>query len=104
VLHADSKQTAILSLLLTLLLGAPLLTLILILFGAPMSTHIPHTFLCAAHIALLSAFPLIYVRGVDAHSWRGVVALMLPVDEVFGAAVGTLFGAWIGAVPIPLDW
>lgn len=104
MLQTDSNQTAILSLLLTLLLGAPLVTLLLILFGAPMSTHVPHTFLCAAHIALLSAFPLIYVHGVDTHSWRSVAALMLPADEVFGAAVGTLFGAWIGAVPIPLDW
>jgi len=27
-----------------------------------------------------------------------------PIDEVFGGAVGCFVGAWLGAVPIPLDW
>lgn len=27
-----------------------------------------------------------------------------PIDEVFGAAFGCALGAWLGAVPIPLDW
>lgn len=26
------------------------------------------------------------------------------MDEVYGATLGALLGAWIGAVPIPLDW
>ncbi|KAJ9637686.1 Glycosylphosphatidylinositol (GPI) anchor assembly protein [Coniosporium tulheliwenetii] len=26
------------------------------------------------------------------------------MDEVYGAALGTLLGAWVGAIPIPLDW
>ena len=26
------------------------------------------------------------------------------MDECLGAAVGTLFGCWLGAIPIPLDW
>lgn len=30
--------------------------------------------------------------------------MALPVDEVFGAALGACLGAWLGAVPIPLDW
>jgi phosphatidylinositol glycan class F len=97
-------QTSIFSTLLSLLLGTPLVTFILILFGAPITTHLPHTILCGAHISLLAALPLIYVHGVDKENWRRVGALMLPVDEVFGASVGTLFGAWAGAVPIPLDW
>lgn len=27
-----------------------------------------------------------------------------PLDEVFGGSLGALVGAWLGAVPIPLDW
>lgn len=27
-----------------------------------------------------------------------------PLDEVFGGALGAVLGAWLGAVPIPLDW
>ena len=30
--------------------------------------------------------------------------MLLPIDDVYGAALGTLMGAWIGAMPIPLDW
>ena len=29
---------------------------------------------------------------------------MLPFDGVWGATVGTALGAWLGAIPIPLDW
>jgi phosphatidylinositol glycan class F len=76
----------------------------LILFGAPLTTHIDHTILCAAHISLLTSLPLIYTHGVDTDKWRRIAALMIPLDEVFGAAVGGCFGAWAGAVPIPLDW
>ena len=90
--------------LLTGLLGAPLLAGLLILFGAPFTTHLWHTLLCGAHIAVLSGLPLIYVHGVDTEVWRRIAALMAPVDQVFGAALGAVFGAWIGAIPIPLDW
>lgn len=33
-----------------------------------------------------------------------ITALMVPIDEIYGATLGALVGAWIGAVPIPLDW
>lgn len=95
---------AFLSLLLSTVAGAPLAGITLILFGAPLTTHFPHTFLCAAHISLLASVPLIYVHGVDGERWREIVGLLPPIDEVFGAALGTLMGAWLGAVPIPLDW
>ncbi|KAF2429781.1 PIG-F-domain-containing protein [Tothia fuscella] len=101
---ASRITPALLSLTLSLALGTPLLGTILILFGAPLTTHIHHTILCAAHISLLSALPLIYTHGIDTDKWRRIAALMIPLDEVFGAAVGTCIGAWIGAVPIPLDW
>ena len=76
----------------------------LVLFGAPITTHGWHTVLCAAHISLLGVLPLVYVHGVDGQTWREIVALLLPVDEVFGGMIGTVLGAWLGAVPIPLDW
>ncbi|KAF4308020.1 GPI biosynthesis protein Pig-F [Botryosphaeria dothidea] len=97
-------STAVLSLILSTIAGVPLVTIILILFGAPLTTRLGHTVLCAAHIAYLAAVPTIYAFGVDGAKWRELVALMVPVDEVFGAAIGTIFGAWAGAVPIPLDW
>ncbi|KAF1996779.1 hypothetical protein P154DRAFT_498034 [Amniculicola lignicola CBS 123094] len=95
---------AFLSLVLSALVATPILTATLVLFGAPVTTHHFHTLLCGAHISLLSTLPLVYVHGVDGHTWREVVALLLPIDEVYGGMIGTVMGAWLGAVPIPLDW
>jgi phosphatidylinositol glycan class F len=86
------------------LASTPLLTATLVLFGAPVTTHHTHTLLAGAHIAVLSTLPLVYVHGVSGETWREVVALLLPIDEVYGGLIGTVLGAWLGAVPIPLDW
>ena len=99
-----STQPAILSLIASLSLSTPLLTVILILFGAPLTTHFWHNLLCATHMSLLGALPLFYVHGVDARMWREISGACLPFDEVWGGAVGTVVGSWLGAVPIPLDW
>ncbi|WEW57346.1 Glycosylphosphatidylinositol (GPI) anchor assembly protein [Emydomyces testavorans] len=95
---------AILSLLLPLLLGTPLLAVLLVLFGAPITTHITHTVLCAAHMSVLAGTSLVYVHGTDGSVWREIWSASRAVDSVWGAAVGTGVGAWLGAVPIPLDW
>ncbi|KAG9201285.1 Glycosylphosphatidylinositol (GPI) anchor assembly protein [Epicoccum nigrum] len=95
---------AFLSLLLTALAATPLLAALLVLFGAPATTHHEHTLLAAAHMAVLGALPLVYVHGVRGETWRQAVALLLPVDEVYGGLIGTVVGAWLGAVPVPLDW
>lgn len=76
----------------------------MILFGAPLLTHLPHTFLCAAHLSLLSLFPLIYVHGVDPLTWLSLASFNAPLDECFCGLLGAFLGAWLGAVPIPLDW
>ncbi|KAE8379778.1 GPI biosynthesis protein family Pig-F-domain-containing protein [Aspergillus bertholletiae] len=95
---------AILSLTLTTLLATPVLAILLVLFGAPLTTHHAETLLCAAHMALLTSTALIYVHGVDGSVWKEVWGAQRPADAVWGAALGTCVGAWFGAVPIPLDW
>lgn len=77
---------------------------LLILFGAPAASYVPHTFLCAVHISLLSVLPLVYVYNLDANIWKDIIAVRLPLNGVYGASVGTWVGAWLGAIPIPLDW
>ena len=99
--HRD--QAAVLSLVLTGLL-TPLFHCTMVLFGAPFLTHVRHTLLCAAHIALLSLFPLFYARGVDSSAWAAIAGFLAPLDETFGGLIGATAGAWLGAVPIPLDW
>jgi phosphatidylinositol glycan class F len=86
------------------LLVAPGLHALLVLFGAPLLALAPHTALLAAHASLLAVFPLLYSRGVDGRQWRAVAAFAAPMDEVFGGLVGAAAGAWLGAIPIPLDW
>ena len=96
-------KTAIIASLLSLV-SIPALAAIQVLCGAPLTTHLPHTLLSSAHLALLAVFPLIYVHGNDGKKWREIVSAYSPIDEVFGATVGCFLGAWVGAVPIPLDW
>lgn len=98
------NQPALLSLTLTLLLATPILTILLILFGAPLTTHTPESILCAAHMAILSATGLIYVHGVDGAVWHEIWGVARPGDGVWGGAMGMGIGGWLGAVPIPLDW
>ncbi|KAG5974970.1 hypothetical protein E4U55_007922 [Claviceps digitariae] len=99
----NAVSTAILALLLTAMV-TPIIHILFILFGAPFLTHAPHTLLCAAHFSLLTAYPIFYTRGSDAQAWTAVVSASAPLDETFGALAGAVLGAWLGAVPIPLDW
>ena len=69
-----------------------------------MTTHHLQTLLLALHISLLTTPPLFYTQGVSSERWRSLVSLSAAVDETRGAAMGTLMGAWLGAIPIPLDW
>ncbi|KAF6811274.1 GPI biosynthesis protein family Pig-F [Colletotrichum sojae] len=85
-------------------LVTPIIHVVLVLFGAPFLTHVAHTLLCSAHVALLALFPLFYVHGVDAAAWLAIASAQAPLDEAYGGLVGGLLGVWLGAVPIPLDW
>ncbi|KAF1815231.1 hypothetical protein P152DRAFT_471848 [Eremomyces bilateralis CBS 781.70] len=102
--YATNLATSLLALTLAMVLGPVLLTIVLILFGAPITTHLPHTFLCACHMSLLAIQPLVYTHGVNAAKWRELSGLLVPVDEVVGGSLGVFIGAWLGAIPIPLDW
>ncbi|KAJ5688547.1 Glycosylphosphatidylinositol anchor biosynthesis protein 11, partial [Penicillium macrosclerotiorum] len=95
---------AFFSLSLTSLLATPVLSALLVLFGAPLTTHNAETLLCGAHMALLSTTALVYVHGVDGSVWKEVWGIARPADAVWGGALGTGLGAWFGAIPIPLDW
>ncbi|KAI0528234.1 GPI biosynthesis protein family Pig-F-domain-containing protein [Xylaria bambusicola] len=95
--------TSLVSFVLTIV-SAGVLHVLLVLFGAPFLTHFPHTFLCAFHISLLGLYPLFYTRGVSSKDWMEILSARAPIDEVYGGLLGAGVGAWLGAVPIPLDW
>jgi len=101
---SSSKGLTVFYALLLSLISVSVLAAVQVLFGAPITTHIPHTLLGSAHVTLLAIFPLIYVHGSDGQKWREIASVYSPIDEVFGGSVGCFLGAWLGAVPIPLDW
>ena len=76
--------------------------MLLVLFGAPATTHILPTVLCAMHAALLVVAPLVYKYHLEGRVWREILGGRAVVEESFAGAVGALVGAWLGAVPIPL--
>ncbi|ATY66142.1 GPI-anchor biosynthesis [Cordyceps militaris] len=96
-------QSVIVALVLSAL-TVPALYALLVLFGAPFLAHTAHTVLCAAHFALLAVFPVVHARGLDRSALVAVAGAAAPLDEPYGALVGAAAGAWLGAVPIPLDW
>ncbi len=113
--NTQKQQTTLVSLVLSAAAAAPLLHGAFVLLGAPLLTHAAHTFLCALHLSLLGVFPLLYARGLpDAkrRAWMAAAAAvaaqppppLLLLDEPAGGLVGACAGAWLGAVPIPLDW
>ena len=89
-------------------LATPLLHLVLVLFGAPFLAQTLRTLLCAAHFAVVGLYPVIYTRGTDGTgAWRALMsgsAMAQQFDAAVGGLYGACVGAWLGAVPIPLDW
>ena len=82
---------------------------IIVLFGAPLTTHTPQTLLAAAHITLLSTYPLSSSLPPSLETVRQLITLEYSTDVdvlkwTYWGGIGTVLGAWLGAVPIPLDW
>ena len=103
VVYLFLLQTILVALVLSIV-GAGALHGLFVLLGAPFLTHAAHTFLCAQHLALLGLFPLVYARGLGGEDWLEILGARAPLDECFGGLLGACAGAWLGAVPIPLDW
>jgi GPI ethanolamine phosphate transferase 2/3 subunit F len=101
--NRSALQTALLSTALTIF-TIPALHVAMILLGAPLLTHQAHTLACAAHLAVLGLFPLFYAHGVDSAAWRALGGGRAALDDSYGGLAGACLGAWLGAVPIPLDW
>ncbi|GLB39617.1 putative GPI biosynthesis protein family Pig-F [Lyophyllum shimeji] len=93
--------------------------LVLVLFGAPSTSYILHTYLLALLISLLVVFSPAYSLGppslssdtqalVNRITWVRLFAefsIRTPVERAFVyPAIGTFLGSWVGAIPIALDW
>ncbi|KAF7319595.1 hypothetical protein HMN09_00299600 [Mycena chlorophos] len=87
---------------------------VLILLGAPLSSHVPQTYLLAAVLAILTTFVPAYTLGspfdstVTRLTWLRIFAELSsrsPVERaILYPALGTVVGSWLGVIPIALDW
>jgi phosphatidylinositol glycan class F len=100
-------------------LASFLIHVILVLFGAPISSLVLKTYLLALLISIASVYTPALVLGIptldnDSTSvvrrwtWIRLFAELSPRNFVERAivfpAIGTVIGCWIGVIPIALDW
>jgi hypothetical protein len=91
----------------------------IILFGAPVLGLIWETLVLSCHLALLSCLALVPILNLQLPRWEYLVSLQYSkliasvgksnilralLVECWGGFIGTFIGAWLGAIPIPLDW
>lgn len=90
-----------------------------VLMGAPLTTHIPQTVLLSAHIAIMASLRTLDRFGNNRLDWLRIITLSRYLDQTTSNSKkdrnhiarhegvifwGTLAGAYLGAIPIPLDW
>ncbi|KAG5437394.1 hypothetical protein PCANB_000825 [Pneumocystis canis] len=81
----------------------------IIFYGAPVVTYVWETTLCALHLTILGILPAICIFGINTEKYAELVSLELNVRilqnfRLTYGFLGTFIGAWLGAIPIPLDW
>lgn len=81
----------------------------LVLFGAPIFAYWKETALLAAHLALVAFDPLLVEFKFDFARLRGIFGTDAAIRTLVGnpvvaLALGGFVGAWLGVLPIPLDW
>ncbi|CCG82107.1 Glycosylphosphatidylinositol anchor biosynthesis protein 11 [Taphrina deformans PYCC 5710] len=118
-----SGATMVYSLGTLLALFLPATYVMVVLMGAPFTTHFPQTALFSAHLSIMLFFTAITKFGLDRQKWLPLlpnidsegdskgdgpksagVGARLGGTGMEGIVWGTLAGAYLGAVPIPLDW
>lgn len=82
-----------------------------LLFGAPAGPLNALTFYLAAHVSIISFFPLLNVyKFTDKNAkqiWWKLLTFQVPnwkINQIYCASLGGLVGCWLGVIPIPLDW
>ncbi|XP_021378710.1 phosphatidylinositol-glycan biosynthesis class F protein-like [Mizuhopecten yessoensis] len=91
-----------------LILGSIGYHCIAVLFGAPFINSVAETFHFALLLTVTTVFPSLCVLGINFSNWVRVYAQNSPdvgaESILYCASVGSILGAWLGALPIPLDW
>ncbi|WVF67734.1 hypothetical protein IAT40_002493 [Kwoniella sp. CBS 6097] len=85
--------------------------------GAPLESHLLRTALLSIHLSLLTVWPVVHTFGIPSIYDKGLAARYRmtrlfcefrpesPLERALVyPAVGALLGAWVGVIPIALDW
>lgn len=91
------------------LLLSPVMFIVMVLMGAPLYGFRTETFVLACHVSLIMVQPVLVAAGLDHERLKHLLMLERIYKLIFSSQVltGTLFtalGAWMGVIPIPLDW
>lgn len=91
-----------------MILSVPM-TMILILFGAPLSSNLFETFLLANHLSLIIINPLLVLFKLNITQFMTIFKQpdffkILFKHQLISSGFMTLIGTWLGVLPIPLDW
>ena len=89
-------------------MGVVCVHILLVLYGAPFLDSAVETVHLAALMTVLGIIPPLCVLGTSSSAWSRVYFLHSPhaglESYVYACTLGAGIGAWLGAVPIPLDW
>lgn len=86
------------------LLLSPAVAILMVFFGAPVIYVQLETILCSLVLSGLIVQPLLILYGLEAETWRQIISLELPLTNAYLGSIGGVIGAWLGVVPIALDW
>ncbi|XP_072906791.1 phosphatidylinositol-glycan biosynthesis class F protein [Hemitrygon akajei] len=81
---------------------------IIVLYGAPLLASFKETFSFAVLLSTFTTFRCLCLRGPNVQAWIRVFskngATSVWDTSLQITTISSLFGAWLGAFPIPLDW
>lgn len=91
------------------LLLANVVFCIVILMGAPLSMLVLETYVLSIHLSLLVIQPVLVLFRLEHDQLRKFFSIdniysQILSNSVLCSSFFTLVGAWIGVIPIPLDW
>eukprot|EP01113_Clastostelium_recurvatum_P007195 TRINITY_DN13339_c0_g1_i3.p1 TRINITY_DN13339_c0_g1~~TRINITY_DN13339_c0_g1_i3.p1 ORF type:complete len:187 (-),score=21.23 TRINITY_DN13339_c0_g1_i3:119-679(-) len=93
-----------------LCMGSVVFYLLAVLYGASLFDGGLDTLLWSCMMSSMCVVPGALLLGLkDRSAWAnlylGAASLTNPIECMcYGLTVGCVFGAWLGAIPIPLDW
>ncbi|XP_067844892.1 phosphatidylinositol-glycan biosynthesis class F protein isoform X1 [Heptranchias perlo] len=81
---------------------------VIVLYGAPLLVSFMETFLFAVLLSTFTTLRCLCMLGPNVQAWLRVFskngAMSIWDTSLQMTTICSLFGAWLGAIPIPLDW